>query len=34
VDKEEIVAALTYTATYDPTERTVEPWDIVFTDEV
>jgi len=34
VDKEEIVAALTYTATYDPTERTVEPWDIVFTDAV
>ena len=34
VDKEEIVAALTYTATYDPTERTIEPWDIVFTDAV
>ena len=34
VDKEEIVAALTYTATYDPAERTIEPWDIEFTDAV
>jgi len=34
VDKEEIVAALTYTAAYDPAERTIEPWDIEFTDAV
>ena len=34
VDKEEIVSALTYTAAYDPTTRTIEPWDIVFTDAV
>ena len=34
VDKEEIISALTYTATYDPSTRTVEPWDIVFTDAV
>jgi len=34
VDKEEIVAALTYTAAYDPAERTIEPWDIEFTDTV
>jgi len=34
VDKEEIVSALTYTATYDPATRTIEPWDIVFTDAV
>lgn len=34
VDKEEIISALTYTATYDPTTRTVEPWEIVFTDAV
>jgi len=34
VDKEEIVAALNYTATYDPATRTIEPWDIVFTDAV
>ena len=34
VDKEEIVSALTYTAAYDPATRTIEPWDIVFTDAV
>ena len=34
VDKEEIISALTYTATYDPATRTIEPWDIVFTDAV
>ena len=34
VDKEEIIAALTYTATYDPATRTIEPWDIEFTNAV
>ena len=33
-DKEEIVPEITYTATYDPTTRTIEPWKIVFTDAV
>lgn len=33
-DKDEIVPEITYTATYDPTTRTVEPWGIVFTDAV
>lgn len=32
VDKEEVVPELTYTATYDPTTRKEEPWEIVFTD--
>jgi hypothetical protein len=31
-DKDEIVAELTYTATYDPANRTTEPWDIAFVD--
>ena len=34
VDKEEIISALMYTAAYDPATRTIEPWDIVFTDAV
>ena len=33
-DKEEIVPALTYTATYLESARTVEPWKVVFTDAV
>ena len=31
VDKEEIVATVTFTATYDPSTRTTEPWKIEFT---
>ena len=34
VDKEEIVPALTYTAAYLESARTVEPWKVVFTDAV
>ena len=34
IDKEEIISALTYTAAYDPATRTIEPWDLVFTDAV
>ena len=34
IDKEEIIAALTYTATYDPATRKAEPWNIIFTDAV
>ena len=30
VDKDEIVAAITYTATYLEDARTVEPWDVTF----
>lgn len=32
VDKDEVVAELTYTAAYDPTDRTTEPWKIEFVD--
>lgn len=32
VDKEEIVAQITYTATYLENARTTEPWNIVYTD--
>jgi hypothetical protein len=34
VDKDEVVAALTYTATYLETARTTEPWKIEFIDAV
>ena len=34
VDKEEVVAALTYTATYLEESRETEPWKVVFTDAV
>lgn len=30
VDKEEVVPELTYTAAYDPTTRTTEPWKVEF----
>lgn len=30
-DKDEVVPELTYTATYDPATRDVEPWEIQFT---
>jgi hypothetical protein len=32
LDKDEVVAELTYTATYDPADRTTEPWKIEFVD--
>jgi hypothetical protein len=32
VDKDEIVPQVVYTATYDPTTRTTEPWKIEFVD--
>lgn len=32
VDKEEVIAALTYTASYLETARTTEPWSVVYTD--
>lgn len=32
VDKDEVVQSLTFTATYDETTRTTEPWDIEFAD--
>jgi len=31
-DKEQVVSALTYTATYDEAARTTEPWSIIFGD--
>lgn len=34
LDKEEVIPAVTYTATYLEGTRTVEPWKIVFTDAV
>jgi hypothetical protein len=34
VDKEEVIPQMTYTATYLPTARKTEPWNMVFTDEV
>ena len=30
VDKEEVVATITYTATYDDNDRTTEPWDVEY----
>lgn len=33
-DKDEIVPEVTYTATYDSSTRTTEPWEIVFTDAI
>ena len=30
VDKEEVIAEITYTATYDENNRTVEPWNVEF----
>lgn len=32
VDKDEVVAELTYTAAYDPATRTTEPWKVDFVD--
>lgn len=32
VDKDEVVAQITYTAAYDETTRTTEPWSIEFAD--
>lgn len=32
IDKDEVIAEVTYTATYDPTTRTTEPWKIDFID--
>ena len=31
VDKEEVIAELTFQATYGSTERTTEPWRVIFT---
>jgi hypothetical protein len=30
VDKEEVVAAITYTGTYDESDRTTEPWSVEY----
>jgi hypothetical protein len=33
-DKDEVVPELTYTATFDPASRTIEPWSVKFVDAV